>query len=178
MLTRRRFSYILGFLFALPSFIISACKKAVLPSEYAITADQSLTLASVHEHLFPSDNDSPGAKDINSVGWIKKILRDPQISIHRKQLLVRGILWTEETAQELFKKDFNTLTFDEKEAVLQNLKEFKNSERWLSVNLTYILEALLADPIYEVNTNQTGWNWLKHQTGFPRPTSRTKYQYL
>jgi len=41
--------------------------------------------------------------------------------------------------------------------------------------LTYLLEALLADPVYAGNPNGIGWKWLQHQPGFPRPTKNKKY---
>ena len=33
------------------------------------------------------------------------------------------------------------------------------------------VEALLADPVYGGNFDQTGWRWLSHQPGFPRPSA-------
>ena len=40
---------------------------------------------------------------------------------------------------------------------------------WLSLLLTYLLEALLADPVYGGNPGGIGWQWLAHQPGFPTP---------
>lgn len=178
MLNRRDFSKIISIAITMPSFIFSSCKKALAPTNYAFTKSQKLTLYSIHEHLFPSDANSPGASDINSVEWLIKLLADPQISDTRKRMMLRGINWVNETSQTLYSKPFNELSNSEKEETLLDLKSYVNGERWLSYNITYILEALLADPIYEVNTKETGWNWLKHKTGYPRPTIRTKYQYL
>jgi len=44
--------------------------------------------------------------------------------------------------------------------------------------LTYILEALLTDPVYGGNPNGIGWTWLQHQPGFPTPTEDKKYYKL
>jgi gluconate 2-dehydrogenase gamma chain len=44
--------------------------------------------------------------------------------------------------------------------------------------LDYIMEALLTDPVYGGNPNSIGWQWLKHQPGFPRPTTPLKRRYL
>jgi len=41
--------------------------------------------------------------------------------------------------------------------------------------LTLIFEALLLDPIYGVNTNNIGWNWLNHDPGVPRPNKENMY---
>jgi hypothetical protein len=35
--------------------------------------------------------------------------------------------------------------------------------------LKYIMESVLGDPIYDINTKQQGWAWLNHETGYPRP---------
>ena len=41
--------------------------------------------------------------------------------------------------------------------------------------LTYLLQALLTDPVYGGNPNGVGWKWLHHQPGFPRPPKDETY---
>ena len=179
MLNRRKFIGIISIATSATVLFFNSCKRTLLlPTNYAITKKQAATLKDVHEHLFPKENNRPGASDINSINYIKNILTDPQVKDYNKRLVLYGINWTEETAVKLFQKSFSELQHSEKEKVLLDLGTFKNGEKWLSNNITYILEALLADPIYTVNTNQIGWNWLKHTPGYPRPDIRTKYAYL
>jgi gluconate 2-dehydrogenase gamma chain len=177
MLNRRYFIKISALSAAIASISLKACRKE-LPDSFAMRASQKKTLYAVHEHLFPYEKNRPGAKNINSVPYIEKVLLDPQVKKEDKSLLLFGINWTEDTSMELFNKRFIELDSTQKESVLLDLRGYTNGERWLSKNITYILEALLADPVYGVNTDGAGWSWLKHQTGFPRPDIRTKYQYL
>ena len=39
----------------------------------------------------------------------------------------------------------------------------------------YLLEALLADPVYGGNTDEVGWKWLGYTAGFPRPPIGKRY---
>jgi gluconate 2-dehydrogenase gamma chain len=179
MLGRRSFVKIISVTGAFFLLLFNACRRIIdLPDNYALTRAQAETLQMVHEHLFPGGSNSPGVSDINSVDYVKKILTDPQVKTSRKKLILFGINWTNETAVEMYNAPFISLSSNQKEGVVKDLIKYKNGERWVSYNLTYILEALLADPIYGGNTNQSGWNWLKHQPGYPRPDLRTKYQHL
>ena len=181
MLYRREFIRLVSIAGSFLLLLMNSCKKVLsLPGSdtYALTPKQTGSLETIHEHLFPANENSPGAKDINSVGYIKKILSDPQIKNTEKELILYGINWTEETAREMYKKSFSELTEDARQEVLLDLRSFKNGENWLSKNITYILEALLSDPVYGSNIEEAGWKWLKHKSGYPRPDIYTKYQYL
>lgn len=178
MLNRRNFTKLFGIVIGMPSLIISSCKQAVTSTNYALTKPQKTTLEAVHDHLFPSEPNRPGALEVNSVLWVSKILCDPQVKDHKKRLQLQGVNWVRETSHDLFDTSFHLLAFDHKEEVLRDLARYSNGENWISQNLSFILEALLADPVYEVNNEQKGWIWLKHKTGYPRPTENTKYPYL
>jgi gluconate 2-dehydrogenase gamma chain len=179
MIGRRKFVKILGSASALALVFFNSCKRAILqPTNYALSANQKAVLEEVHEHLFPEEDHRPGARQINSVEYVIKNLSDPQVKDYNKRLILYGTNWTEETSKKLFQKSFIELQHSEKETVLLDIGNFTNGEKWLSNNISYIMEALLADPIYGVNTEQVGWNWLKHKPGFPRPDNRTKYAYL
>ena len=53
--------------------------------------------------------------------------------------------------------------------MLRQIEQSNAGQNWLSLLLTYLLEALLADPVYGGNPDGIGWQWLEHQSGFPRP---------
>jgi gluconate 2-dehydrogenase gamma chain len=67
------------------------------------------------------------------------------------------------------------LTAENWQILVLRLAEDKSTEKWLSGMLTTILEALTLDPIYNINNNNFGWDWLEHQTGFPQPTEENKF---
>jgi len=31
------------------------------------------------------------------------------------------------------------------------------------------MESVLGDPVYNINKDGSGWNWLEHKPGLPRP---------
>ena len=67
------------------------------------------------------------------------------------------------------------LNTDEKEKVLRQIEGSRAGSRWLSLMMTYLLEALLSDPVYGGNKDQKGWQWLEHIPGFPTPTTDQVY---
>jgi len=179
-ISRRHFTKIIGITGSLGAFFVSSCKRFFDTGkpEYAITDEQLETLRQVHEHLFPQNETSPGASSINSVGYVQKVLLDPQVEDYEKRLILYGIFWTEETSKKLFSKPFTLLSKLQKEDVVKNLVSYDKGESWISNNISYIIESLLSDPIYGGNTNSSGWKWLKHQPGYPRPDELHKYPYL
>lgn len=139
---------------------------------------QNRIIQVLHEHLFPLADDSPGATDINSVDYLHFVLTDPEVDQDNKNLMINGIQWLEEECQSKFSKPFIDLTSVEKDKVLHIIEDSNWGYRFISLNLIYIFEALLSDPIYGGNTDEIGWKWLEHTPGLPRPTDKTKYGSL
>ena len=138
-------------------------------------ADFAILMA-VQDHLFPTSEDSPGAKEVNAATYFSWTLMDTEKDPEIVQQLRDGIKWIDEEAQELFSKSFIDLNFNEKETALRSLEKESYGENWISMVLTNIFEALLSDPIYGSNTNETGWKWLEHAPGIPRPTQKNMYK--
>jgi len=139
------------------------------------TKSQNNILYKLHAHLFPQADDSPGAADVNSVDYLHFVLTDPEVDEDNKNLLVNGVSWLEEECQSNFSKSFIDLTSVEKDKILHIIEDSNWGYRFISLNLIYIFEALLSDPIYGSNPNKIGWKWLEHTPGLPRPTDKTKY---
>lgn len=139
---------------------------------------QDKILQEVQEHLFPKSDDSPGANDINSLPYLYFVLTDPDIDEDNKYLIINGVDWLEEECQSSFSKSFISLSSDEKDKVFRIIEKSNWGYRWLSLNLIYIFEALLADPIYGGNPNEIGWKWLEHAPGLPRPSSGNMYSKI
>jgi len=132
----------------------------------------------VQNHLFPSDKDSPGAKEINAGVYLQNVLLDPKIDPEDKKFILNGLDWTEETAAELLSQSILTMNKEKIEKVLRNMAEYQWGENWLSQILIYIFEALLTDPIYGGNPDGIGWKWLGHDPGLPRPNEQNRYGVL
>lgn len=176
-MSRRRF---LGYLAAgfslsqLPVWV--SCQRTesqersskLLPSEL-------LLIQYVQEFLFPNDGLGPGARDINAHGYLQWILTDDNYDADERAYIRRGMGWTDETALETAGNSFISLDSGGRQKVLLAIYAEDWGVFWFSLLLNLILEALLADPIYGCNLEQTGWKWLNHNPGEPRPAEALKY---
>ncbi|HBH36705.1 MAG TPA: hypothetical protein DDW45_10390 [Gammaproteobacteria bacterium] len=137
------------------------------------------TLEAVLDHLFPSEADAPGAKDVKAVHWLQRVLLDDETDEVHKRFLRAGIAQVDETSMELYQKSFVELQHDQRETVLRSMEQSKQHGRaWLQEMIRYIFEALLSDPVYGGNPQAVGWRWLQHIPGFPRPPKEKRYFLL
>jgi len=147
------------------------------PKSETLAKTQRNTLFVVMKILFP-DNKYVSIQKINAYAHFHHILADDNYDIADKKYLQNGIKWTDETAQEKYQKDFYQLNKIEKQTVFNLILHSNWGKSWLSNVLTIIFEALLLDPIYQVNKNEEGWQWLNHLAGEPRPNDNNIYQKL
>tara|TARA_R110002050_G_scaffold221441_1_gene357300 strand:+ start:96998 stop:97606 length:609 start_codon:yes stop_codon:yes gene_type:complete len=140
-----------------------------------LTDEDFTTLTAVQNHLFPRSKNSPGASDIHAAQYYTWVLMDTEKDADSLTQLRDGIRWTTETADETYGKKFFDLDKDQKEKVIQLMANEGWGENWLSVTLTLIFEALLSDPIYGSNTDESGWKWLEHTAGNPRADKSQMY---
>ena len=127
------------------------------------------TLSEVQQHLFPAADDTPGASDIHAIAYLRNTLENPAADGEDRVFIVNGVGWLNELTQERYRQPFSNLDTAQRETVLRQIEQSRAGERWLSLLLTYLLEALLADPVYGGNPDGIGWKWLEHQPGFPTP---------
>lgn len=144
----------------------------------ALTKDPWQTLSVVQDHLFPSEADSPGAKDINAISYLRNMLADPVTDTDEKEFILNGVRWLNELALERHKADFVHLSYSQQAAMLQQITKTKAGRNWASKLLSYLLEALLSDPVYGGNPDGIGWKWLEHRPGYPRPPMNKRYYDL
>ena len=134
------------------------------------------TLATVQEHLFPATESSPGAADIQALQFLQVMLKAPDND--DKSFISKGVNWLNDISTKNHSVTFLKLNEHNKEKVLRQIEQSQAGERWLSLLLTYLIEALLSDPIYGGNPDDIGWKWLEHQPGFPRPSADKMYYKL
>lgn len=135
------------------------------------------TLAAVQDHLFPVTEDAPGASDIGAIVYLRNTLENPDADGADREFMLNGVGWLGDLARERYKQPFTALDETQRETLLRQIEDSRAGRRWLSKLLTWILEALLADPVYGGNPNGIGWKWLEHQPGFPAPpANRTWYR--
>ncbi len=136
------------------------------------------TLAQVQEVLFPAAEDIPGASDIGADVYLHNAIENPNADGEDKDFIFRGVGWLDGLTQERFNKTFLQLTPQQQEEIIQAIVKSRAGRNWVSTLLTYILEALLTDPVYGGNKNGIGWQWLEHQPGYPAPPADKTWDQL
>ena len=148
---------------------LSACQRQEIAG--TVLKEQPWpTFAAVQAILFPADGNGPSAHDIQATMYLHLVLQTPNFDPDERKFILEGVSWLDQFAQEKNKAPFMALTAPQKDAVLRAITQSSAGERWLSALLTYVLEALLCDPVYGGNPQGIGWKWLQYQPGFPRPT--------
>ena len=140
------------------------------PKRDWLDQDPWKTLAEVQEHLFPAGEGTPGAGDIQAIVYLRNTLENPAADGQDKEFVLNGVDWLNDLARKKYQRAFGALDARYREIVLRQIEQTKAGRNWLSLLVTYLLEALLADPVYGGNPNGLGWRWLDHQRGYPRPT--------
>jgi gluconate 2-dehydrogenase gamma chain len=132
----------------------------------------------VQQHMFPSEPDSPGAREIKALDYLKFIVSDASLDAAERAFILQGAGWLDDMAQQLKKSSFSALDEESREQVLRNIEKSEAGSNWLSLILLYLIEALLADPAYGSNPDGVGWRWLSHIPGFPSPPPGKRYMEL
>jgi gluconate 2-dehydrogenase gamma chain len=178
---RRRFLMQLGGFAAVPGLapLLAGCAAlSRTPVEAKLSAASRATLEAVQAQLLPSEPDAPGAREVNAAGYFQSLLRDHRLAAAERAFLLRGLNDVERLAQAKTGRRFAALDAAEREVVLRAVEQTAEGGRWLGEMLGYLMEALLADPVYGGNPGGVGWNWLAHTPGFPRPPADKRYFLL
>ena len=129
----------------------------------SVTPLQTLELVQVD--LFPQTM----VENANAFAYLSVILKHSHISNENKQFLRNGTRWLNEEAVKEYKEVYTKLNKDQRQNILKIVAKESWGRGWIKTVLTYIMEATLGDPIYGINKNETGWKWLEHESGLPRP---------
>ena len=123
------------------------------------------TLSLVQEDLFPH------AKILgaNAFEYTAIIFNHTLVSTSDKKYLKKGVKWINEESVTHYKKLYTKLNQKERQNILKIISKERWGESWIETVMTYIMEAMLGDPIYGINKNEAGWKWLNHVSGLPRP---------
>ncbi|MFQ5547768.1 MAG: gluconate 2-dehydrogenase subunit 3 family protein [Woeseia sp.] len=143
------------------------------------SARQREAVQAVQEHLFPGEPQAPGAADINAAAYLEWAITAPGIDPDTRNTIVNGVGRLEDASRERFELLFHDLGPEQREQLLRYLADQTRWGRaWLSLMLYYIFEALLSDPVYGGNPEESGWRWLEHKPGFPTPPADKIYGRL
>jgi len=183
-ISRREFMTRMGLL----GYLTAAYPAAALAQLRSSNAKQPLanwqseatwqTLAQVQEILFPAGEDIPGAGDIGANIYLHNAIENPNADGEDKDFIFRGVGWLDGLTQERHEKTFLQLTPQQQEEIIHTIVKSRAGQNWVSSLLTYVLEALLTDPVYGGNHNGIGWKWLEHQPGYPAPPADKTWDQL
>lgn len=135
-------------------------------------------LAVVLAHLWPAQDGTPGADAIDAIGYLRATLDHPAAD-HAWRTRILGLAQAlQEAALAGYGRDFAVLEADAREALLRGHEGKPGGQRVLAKLIDFLLEALLADPVYGGNREQRGWHWLQHTPGFPRPPAGKRWYQL
>ena len=130
------------------------------------------TIAMVHKDLFPDSDAAPNANDINASYYLNSILNHSRVTDESKNFIQNGVKWLNEESILKYKKVYTQLSPLQRQKILKEIAKTNWGESWIQTVMTYLLEAMLGDPIYGGNRANSGWIWLEHKSGLPRPTKR------
>ena len=134
-------------------------------------------IETVQDHLLPEDGNGPNAKAINAFEYLVFAMTDKQnMEDGDPEFIKKGVGWLTDLSEQTKGEAFTKLSFEEREKLLQQISRSQAGENWLSLLMYYLTEALMTDPIYGGNPDQIGWQWLEHQSGFPRPEKGKTYR--
>lgn len=170
-----------GFVAAVSALAVLSCSRGLrspavvadpvptVAAPQAPTEAPWITVAAVLAHLLPGGPEVPGAGEVNAIGYLHQTLTTPGADGTDLERLRAGAKHLDDLVLADYLSEFALLAYDQREAALRKLEAKMSGQSWLSMLMVYLLEALLADPIYGGNTDTRGWQWLRHQPGFPRP---------
>lgn len=123
------------------------------------------TFAVLQEDLFPQKFISKS----NALTYMSLVFKHSRVSASDKQFLRNGTKWLHEEAVATYGEVYTKLSASQRENILQKIAKESWGEAWIKRVLSYIMEAILGDPIYGINKNEFAWRWLGHESGLPRP---------
>ena len=147
----------------------------VATDQTGLSARQWQTIVAVQNHMLPSEQDSPGASDVNAETYLKWVMSAPDTRSEARDFLRDGVIGLESLARKLTSKTFSQLNEEQTEQILRQYEQDHEGRHWLRQILEYVLEALLTDSVYGGNPEGVGWVWLGYQPGYKRPPADKRY---
>jgi len=142
----------------------------LLPQSRLLASTSLLDTLSLAQHdLYGDSKDAPSFEKLNARAYLTLILTHSHIDDGSKKFIKNGAVWLDEEAVLLYKKSYTSLKSKERQKTLKSISKVRWGEEWIYEMLSFIYEAVLGDSIYGVNIDESGWKWLKHVSGLPRP---------
>lgn len=123
-----------------------------------------LVLEEVLNILFPKTDKMPSAKEFGAITYFQQALFHESFDKSDSEYILTG-------ANDFLGSfsDFLTVNQKTKEQYVKDASSSSYGSSWLEMLVYYGIEAMLSDPIYGGNKNESGWKSLNHETGRPQP---------
>ena len=128
------------------------------------------TLDAAQQTILPSSEGSPGAGDVNAIGYLDALLQDPAIEEEAVERTLAGAARLHTFARERGVEEYEALAPRARVAGLRLFIEPWEQQLFLRGLIAYTLEAFFCDPVQGGNPDEIAWAWADHKPGFPRPT--------
>lgn len=135
-------------------------------------------LGLIQAHLFPSETQAPGAREVNALDYLHFVMSWEGTDPVEPRILRSGLDRLREIAAQTAGGTFEALDVPGREQALRTLESGEGGTEWILLVLDYVFEALLADPIYGGNPDRVGWRWLQIEPGHRRPGPDQRYFML
>jgi gluconate 2-dehydrogenase gamma chain len=136
------------------------------------SAHQYETLDAALNHLVPSGQDSPGARDVNAINYLDAAMSWADTDPDDPPLAQKATGIIDAEAQKTTGRFFKNLSETDQEHVFLALAKETRGRRVIRLLLRYALEAYLGDPVHGGNPEGRVWQAVGHRPGFPRPQRR------
>lgn len=140
-----------------------------------LSQKQFRILRKIQAVLLPSSENAPGALDVNADNYFIWLINDPRMNQRDNDFLIDKLNTINDEVIHRTGYDIEELSDDEIYDFIQEFAKEGWRKRWTSRMLTILFEALLLDPVYNINTNEAGWKWLGFIPGSPRINKENKY---
>ncbi|MDJ0973030.1 MAG: gluconate 2-dehydrogenase subunit 3 family protein [Planctomycetota bacterium] len=127
------------------------------------------TFEAAADQLLPRDAWGPGARDVNAVGYTDAALADPTVRPAVRTQLLEGLATLDRMARRQGRRPFASLPGARRDRVLTTFEQTPAGLAWMRQAISFVLEALLGDPLHGGNPNALGWTWGQVAELKPRP---------
>ncbi|WP_457595631.1 gluconate 2-dehydrogenase subunit 3 family protein [Hydrogenimonas sp.] len=125
-------------------------------------------IGSVQRHFFPKGLSMPDAERFGALEYLKATMAHPTFDPDIRAMLFEGA----RRLDLLSEGAFPSASSEEKERLLRRFEADSFGGYWLAQLMNLTLEALLGDPLYGGNREESGWRAFALVPGKPRPKER------
>lgn len=128
-------------------------------------------------YFFDKEFTPPKVVELSSVEYLAGVLEDSRIEKDHREYILQGVVWLNESSEEMFSKKYVALNVEQREELLQEINQLAWGDNWLYVMMQYYFESMFCAPIYGGNKNKSGWKWLEYEAGYPQPKTLEEIAY-